>query len=86
MANLESTNTDYIYLTRPSYSNNQFYEKSQNLCGGIFCFFYVIEQGWLRRGGKREGGCGEIFLKNCLSESHSLFPDFGFIFISEATL
>ena len=37
-------------------------------------YFNVIEEGWVRRGGKGEEGCGEIFLYNCLSESHSLFP------------
>ena len=29
-----------------------------------------------RRGEKNKGGCEEIFTKNCLSESHSLFPGF----------
>ncbi len=42
--------------------------------------FPVTEERWERRGGEGEGGCGEIFLYNCLSEYHSLFP--GFVYIS----
>ena len=38
-------------------------------------YFHVIEEGWVRRGGKGKRGCGEIF--NCLSESHSLFLCYG---------
>ena len=29
---------------------------------GVYLVFYVTEEGWVRRGGKGEGGCGEIFL------------------------
>ena len=42
----------------------------------VYFVFYVIEEGWVRRGGKGKGGFGEIFLENCLSEYHSLFPGY----------
>ena len=29
---------------------------------GYILFFHVTEEGLVRRGGKGEGGCGEIFL------------------------
>ena len=50
---------------RGSYSKNQHYKKSQKpykVCGSIFSFFHVTEEGWERRGGKGEGGCRENFL------------------------
>ena len=36
--------------------------KPYKVSGGIFYFCHVTEEGWERRGGKEEGGCGEIFL------------------------
>ena len=68
---------DRIELARDSYSNNQFYKKkiTKPPKVSIFCFFHVIEEGWVRRGEKGEGVCGEIFVYDCLPESHSLFPD-----------
>ncbi len=42
--------------------------------GGIF--FDVTEEGWVKRGEEKgKGVVGEIFLSNCLSEYHTLFPD-----------
>ena len=41
---------------------------------GYIFFLYVTEEGWVRKGGKGEGGFGENFLYSCLSEYHSLFP------------
>ena len=66
-------------LLRDSYHNNQFSKritKPLEVRWGYILFFNVPEEGWVRRRGKGEGGCGEIFLLNCLSESHSLFPGF----------
>ena len=42
--------------------------------GDKFFFLHVSQEGWERRGGKGEGGCGKIFLCCCLSEYHSLVP------------
>ena len=41
-----------------------------------FKVFHLTKEMWVRRRGKGEGGCGEIFHENCLSEYHFLFPDF----------
>ncbi len=54
---------------------NQFYKKNTKVWWKFILFvFHVIEEGWVRRGGKGEGGCGEIFFQHCMSECHSLFP------------
>ena len=58
-------------LTINSTKNHETFESKV----GVYLVFYVTEEGWVRRGGKGEGGCGEIFLWNCLSEYHSLFPE-----------
>ena len=38
--------------------------KPYKVSGGIFCYCHVTEEGWDRRGGKGEGGCGEISLSS----------------------
>ena len=48
---------------RGSQSNLQFYKKitkPYGVSGDIVCFCHVSEEGWERRGGKGEGGCGEF--------------------------
>ena len=60
----DKVSSSSLISVRGSYSNNQFYIKSRNLLKydeSIFCF-YVIEEGWVRRGGKGKGGFGEIYL------------------------
>ena len=43
---------------RGRFSNNKFYKKKHE----TFKMFYLTKEGWVRRGGKGEEGCGKIFL------------------------